>query len=93
VQKPGYLTSEFWLVFLTITLTNLGALPVPERFRWVVTLGGILGYALSRALAKVGPATIEVPPLPVSAADVAITPAERGELTKDRNRAKKDHPQ
>lgn len=51
-MKPGYLTTEFWLTVVVIVMANLGALEVPEKFRWVVTLGGIVAYAISRGMAK-----------------------------------------
>ncbi len=90
MRKPGYLTSEFWLVFTTLTLTNLGALPVPEGQRWIVTLGGIVGYALARAIAKVGGPSIEAEQLPVHPADVASGQAQKRELAKDAKRAQGD---
>ncbi|MFL5901256.1 MAG: hypothetical protein ACJ75S_08675 [Solirubrobacterales bacterium] len=89
MRKPGYLTTEFWLVVITTTLTNLGTLPVPERFRWVVTLGSVLGYSLSRAIAKLGSPPIEAE-LPVHPVDVATTTKQKRELTKDRKRAVAD---
>jgi hypothetical protein len=59
-MKPGYLTTEFWLTVIVGVLTNLGTLEVPERFKPLVTLGLVVGYAISRGLAK-----YEVPAEPV----------------------------
>jgi len=59
-MKPGYLTTEFWLTIVAGALTNLGAIDVPDRFKWVVSLGLVVGYAISRGLAK-----YDTPPFPV----------------------------
>jgi hypothetical protein len=56
--KPGYLTTEFWLTIVANVLVQAGALGVPERYKWLVTLATVTGYALSRGLAKVGPAAV-----------------------------------
>lgn len=53
-MKPGYLTTEFWLSATAIALTQLGVLKVPDRYRWIVTVGVIDGYLISRGLAKLG---------------------------------------
>jgi len=65
-MKPGYLTTEFWLSTIAVVLTQLGALDIPDRFKWIVTIGAIVGYAISRGLAKLGPAAPPVigPALP-----------------------------
>lgn len=54
MTKPGYATTEFWLSLVAVVLMNVGALEVPDRFKWVATLAVIVGYALSRGLAKNG---------------------------------------
>lgn len=51
-MKPGILTTEFWLTAAVLVLTNVEVLPVPEKYRWILTLGGLVGYAISRGLAK-----------------------------------------
>jgi len=68
-MKPGYLTTEFWLTVIATVLTQLGAIDVPERFKWVVTLGLLVGYAISRGLAK-----YETPPEPLPAISEAVDP-------------------
>jgi hypothetical protein len=90
MTKPGYLTSEFWLTATTLLLTNLGTLEVPERFRWLLTLGVVVGYSLSRAIAKVGGPLIEGPELPVHPASAAVTAAQKKDLKADAKRAGKD---
>jgi hypothetical protein len=67
-MKPGYLTTEFWLTIIAGALTNLGTLDVPDRFKPFVTLGLIVGYAISRGLAK-----YESPPFSPIAAE-AVDP-------------------
>lgn len=51
-MKPGILTTEFWLVVVVGTLTNLGTIEVPDKYKWVVNLGLVIGYALARAITK-----------------------------------------
>lgn len=51
-MKPGYLTTEFWLTVIVGFLTNLGTIEVPDKFKWIVNLALVLGYAISRGLAK-----------------------------------------
>lgn len=63
-MKPGILTTEFWLTVIATVLTQLGALEVPDRFKWVVTLGLLVGYAVSRGLAK-----YEAPQAPIVPAE------------------------
>lgn len=79
-MKPGFLTSEFWLVILAGILTNLGAIDVPERYRWIVNLGLVAGYAISRGLAK-----YETTPTPVLGNDAAelaeLEQAEQNRIT------------
>lgn len=90
MRKPGYLTSEFWLVAFTLILTNLGALRVPDKLTWVVNLGLVVGYALSRAIAKLyGPLVVDVP-VPVHPAEAATTEEQLRELEEDRKRAEGD---
>lgn len=59
-MKPGYLTTEFWLTVLVGVLTNLGTIEVPDKYKWVVSLLLVVGYAISRGLAKFGPNTAPV---------------------------------
>lgn len=66
-MKPGYLTTEFWLTVLVLFLTNLGAIEVPEKFRWVVTVLGLIGYSLARGLAKYE--STPAPVIPVAPVD------------------------
>lgn len=70
-SKPGYLTTEFWLVVLANALTQLGAIDVPERYEWLVLVLTLIGYALSRGLAKLGEPSSKVVP-----ADAAAIPAD-----------------
>lgn len=56
-MRPGYLTTEFWLVLAANVLTQAGAIDVPEHWKWLITLATITGYALSRGLAKVNEPT------------------------------------
>lgn len=51
-MKPGYLTTEFWLVVIVGVLTNLGTIEVPDKYQWVVNLALVVGYAIARGLAK-----------------------------------------
>ena len=54
MESSGLQTTEFWLVVIANVLTQIGALQVPDRFKGVVLAASILGYALSRGLAKLG---------------------------------------
>jgi hypothetical protein len=70
-MKPGYLTTEFWLTIVVGVLTNLGTIEVPDRFKPLVTLGLVVGYAISRGLAKYeSPAEPLLPVVPVNALEV-----------------------
>lgn len=57
--KPGYATTELWLSILVVVLTNLNALPVPDKYQWIVTMVVAVGYAISRGLAKQGVPVVE----------------------------------
>lgn len=59
-MKPGYVTTEFWLSIVAVVLTQLGALNVPDKYKWIVTIGTVVGYAISRGLAKLGPQSAPV---------------------------------
>jgi hypothetical protein len=50
--KAGIKTTEFWVTVVALALTDAGAIPVPDKYKAFVTAAGILGYALSRGLAK-----------------------------------------
>lgn len=52
--KSGVVTSEFWLVIVVNALTQIGALDVPERYKWIVLAASIAAYSISRGLAKLG---------------------------------------
>lgn len=53
-SKPGYRTTEFWITILTLILNNLSVLPIPDRFQGITNVAAIVGYQLSRGLAKHG---------------------------------------
>ncbi len=87
-MKPGYLTTEFWLTVIVGFLTNLGTIEVPDRFKWIVNIALVLGYAISRGLAK-----YETPPEPavplVEAVDpVAVEKADQDAAKPSRSRRK-----
>lgn len=70
-MKPGFLSTEFWLVVIVGVLTNLGTVEVPDKYKWVVNLGLVVGYAISRGLAKYESAPITpIVSEPVNAIDV-----------------------
>lgn len=73
-SKPGYLSTEFWLVIIANVLTQAGALEVPDRYRWVVALVTVVGYALSRGLAKLGEPSVTLEPLSGVPADEVNAP-------------------
>lgn len=66
-MKTGFLSSEFWLIVLVGILTNLGAVEVPDKYKWIVNLLLVVGYAISRGLAKFE--YPDVPSTPVEAVD------------------------
>lgn len=82
-MKPGYLSTEFWLTVVVGVLANLGTIEVPDKFKWVINLALVIGYAISRGLAKYeSPAQPVVPveavdPIPVETADQAGAPRAR----------------
>jgi hypothetical protein len=60
--KPGWKTTEFWLVIVVNVLPELGAIDVggSKVKAWLHTIT-ILGYALSRGIAKATGSEVEVP--------------------------------
>lgn len=52
MNKPGYLTTEFWLIVLVGILTNLSVVEIPDKYKWITNLLLVVGYAISRGLAK-----------------------------------------
>lgn len=72
-SKPGYLTTEFWLVVLVNVLPELGVIDVGDtRLKGLIHLLTIVGYAIARGLAKQG----------VPADSLALEIAGRSEGTK-----------
>lgn len=95
VQKPGLLTTEFWLTVAAMALVGLGAIDVSTvGTPWgaILAVAGVIGYALSRAIAKHGPGVPIDDAEPVSPFDVARTPEEVDELKADQERALADRP-
>lgn len=69
--KPGYLTTEFWLTIVVNVLVQANTIPVPEKWQGVAALLSVIGYAISRGLAKHGvPRVVATIPQP-DPADVA----------------------
>lgn len=67
--KPGVYTTEFWLTILTVlsgALIALGDIDIGGLPEWVgpiFAVAGVIGYAISRGLAKNGvPQVVTVPP-------------------------------
>jgi hypothetical protein len=55
-SRPGILTTEFWLVIVANVLVNVGAVDVGGgKYRGLLAIISVVGYALSRGLAKIGP--------------------------------------
>lgn len=53
--KPGWQTTEFWLVLLGNILINVGAVDVGgAKYRGLFAILSVVGYALARGLAKNG---------------------------------------
>ncbi len=52
--RAGYLTTEFWLVITANLLVNLGAIDVGAKYRGILAVVSVVGYTLSRGLAKQG---------------------------------------
>jgi hypothetical protein len=53
--RPGWQTTEFWLVVLVNVLPELGAIDVGSaKIKGLIHLATIVGYALARGLAKQG---------------------------------------
>lgn len=64
--KPGYLTTEFWLLIVANVLINLGAIDVGDaKIKGLITLATIIGYQLSRGLAKSGVPAEQVQRIPL----------------------------
>lgn len=70
--KPGVFTTEFWLTILTVisgALIALGEIDVaglPEKWGGIAAIAGVIGYVISRGLAKLGVPQVvaTVPPGP-----------------------------
>jgi hypothetical protein len=62
--RPGWKTTEFWLVLAGNVLINVGAIDVGgAKYRGLFAVLSVVGYSLARGLAKNGvPASVE--PLP-----------------------------
>lgn len=53
--RPGWRTTEFWLVVLGNLLINVGALDVGgAKYRGLFAILSVVGYSLARGLAKSG---------------------------------------
>ncbi len=62
--KPGIYTTELWLGIFANLLVNIGAIDVGAKYRGILAVATVVGYTLSRGLAKQGvPATDPVPPV------------------------------
>lgn len=70
-SKPGYLTTEFWLIVIAEVLTQTGAIPIPDKYKWISATLAVIGYAISRGLAKLNVPYEKV--LPQVAADPTDT--------------------
>lgn len=53
-SKPGYLTTEFWLVVVANVLSQAGALEISDKYKSIVLFVTLVGYTISRGLAKQG---------------------------------------
>lgn len=58
-SKAGYKTTEFWLTVVGSVLVLLDGIPVPEKYEGLIVALTLIGYALSRGLAKSGVPVIE----------------------------------
>lgn len=78
-SKPGYLTTEFWLVVL-VQLANLGAAlaaVLPPRYAAIVSGAVTVAYAIARGWTKrppVPPVVVVPPAVPPPAAPPAVPP-------------------
>lgn len=54
MTKPGYKTTELWLTVIANVLIQADALHVPDKWKGVASVLTVVGYALSRGLAKLG---------------------------------------
>ncbi len=53
--KPGYKTTEFWLLLIGTLATQVGALDLPgENGKTITTTALFVAYVLSRGIAKAG---------------------------------------
>lgn len=53
--KAGYKTTEFWVMLAGVLTTQLGALHLPGKYGdTIATVAMVLGYIISRGLAKLG---------------------------------------
>lgn len=51
-MKPGIRTTELWLTIIASALIGFGAVPVPDKFKFIPISAMVVGYAISRGLAK-----------------------------------------
>lgn len=65
--RPGWKTTEFWLVLLGNILINAGAVDVGgAKYRGLFAILSVVGYALARGLAKSGvPDGLGQPPIDI----------------------------
>lgn len=52
--RKGYKTTEFWLTILSVVAVNLDAIPVPDKYKPVVSALVVAAYTISRGIAKKG---------------------------------------
>lgn len=85
-MKPGYRTSEFWVTMIVALCAFLGALPVHGNAKAYVGAALVGLYALSRGLAKIGPAPLTLGPIQ------SVTGLEDPQLDEPAGKAKKPRP-
>jgi hypothetical protein len=59
--KPGYRTSEFWVGIIAVVLINLDVVKLPAKWDGLVMLAALVGYQVSRGIAKNGVEYAEFP--------------------------------
>lgn len=65
--KAGYKTTEFWVAAATVLLTQLGALHLPGHYgATIATVAAVLGYIVSRGVAKAGVPNVVPDPVVVA---------------------------
>lgn len=70
--RPGIRTTEFWLVIISNLLINVGAVDVGDaKIRGAFAVLSVLGYTISRGLAKAGVANDAPVIVPVDPPDPA----------------------